>query len=94
MKSTGDSADQALKTQIHHKTKLLIQQGLKILVCWVPSHSGLEGNEKADAAAKNATIGGRIQIAKWSSLSHVKRQHTEEKNKQLYRWYEQEKRKR
>lgn len=51
-KSTGGSADQALKTQIHHKTKLLIQQRHKILVCWVPSHSDLGGNKKANAATK------------------------------------------
>ena len=37
---------QALKTQIYHKTKLLIQQGHKVSVCWVPSHSGLEGMKR------------------------------------------------
>lgn len=73
LKSSGNSAGQALKIQIHHKTKLLRQQGHEISVYWVPSHSGLEeNNEKVDAAAKNAAMGGRSQLAKWPSLRHVK----------------------
>ena len=30
------------------------QQGKDILFCWVPSHCGIAGNEKADQAAKGA----------------------------------------
>ena len=94
LKSTGDRKYQALKTQIYHKTKLLIQQGHKVSVYWVPSHSGLEGNEKTDAAAKKAAMERRTQTAKWSNLSHIKWQHTKEKKEQLYRWYEQKKKER
>lgn len=76
LKSMDDRECQALKTQIYHKTELLIQQGHKVSIFWVPSHSGLEGNEKADEAAKNAAMERSTQTARWSSLSHVKRQHT------------------
>ena len=54
------SAGQALKIQIYQKADQLTQQGHSISVYWVPGHSGLEGNERADKAAKEATTGERI----------------------------------
>ncbi|GBN35782.1 hypothetical protein AVEN_79534-1 [Araneus ventricosus] len=33
----------------------LVCKGFSILLCWVPSHVGISGNEIADAAAKNAS---------------------------------------
>ncbi|XP_055926878.1 uncharacterized protein LOC129958418 [Argiope bruennichi] len=35
--------------------RVLEQAGLSILFCWVPSHVGILGNEKADSAAKSAS---------------------------------------
>ena len=74
---------QALKAQINQKTKQLVQQRHQISICWVPSHSGIEGNEKADLAAKEAAGGHRVHTVKWTSLSHLKRRITEEKKVQL-----------
>ena len=33
---------------------ILAQNGKNIILCWIPSHVGILGNEKADAAAKSA----------------------------------------
>ena len=87
-------AGQALKAQIYRKVKQLIQQGHEISLRWVPSHSKVEGNEMADKAAREAAGGERIQTARWTSLTHLKRQITEAKKSQLRTWYEQKKKER
>ncbi len=56
--------DQALKAQIYRKVEQLIQRGHEISVCWVPSHCQIEGNERADKAAREAAGGERIQTAR------------------------------
>ena len=33
---------------------ILAKNGNNIVLCWIPSHVGIPGNEKADAAAKSA----------------------------------------
>jgi len=33
---------------------LLVKDGKNIVLCWIPSHLGIFGNEKTDAAAKSA----------------------------------------
>jgi len=35
-------------------TLLFSNNGKNILLCWIPSHVGISGNEKADTAAKAA----------------------------------------
>ena len=82
-------AGQALKAQIYQKVEQLIRQRHGILVCWVPSHCKVEENERADRAAKEAAGGERVQTAKWTSLTHLKRRITEEKKAQLRAWHEQ-----
>ncbi len=32
----------------------LVSNGKEVVMCWIPSHIGIEGNEKADAAAKSS----------------------------------------
>lgn len=76
-------AGQALKIQIYQKADQLIKQGHSISVCWVPGHNGLEGNERADKAAKEAATGERIRTAKWTSLTHIKLRITDEKKAQI-----------
>ncbi len=87
-------AGQALKAQIYQKVKQLIQQGHEISVCWVPSHCKVEGNERADKAAKEAAGRERIRTARWTSLTHLKRQVTKEKKSQLRAWHKQKTRER
>ena len=85
---------QALKIQIYQKAKKLVQQGHSISIRWVPSHSGVEGNEKADKAAKEAASGERVRTAKWASLTHVKRQIQDEEKLQISIWHEEKTRER
>ena len=82
-------AGQALKLQIYQKAQKLVEQGHSISVAWVPGHSGVEGNERADKAAKEAASGRKVRTAKWTSLTHIKRKITEEKKLQISIWHEQ-----
>ena len=40
-------------TRCHNYT-ILAKNGQNVVLCWIPSHVGILGNEKADAAAKTA----------------------------------------
>ena len=33
-----------------------------ITLCWIPSHDGIRGNEKADSAAKSALYLPRVKV--------------------------------
>ena len=55
---------QALKAQIYQKTKQLVQQRHQISICWFPRHCGIERNEKADLAAKEAARRQRVHTVK------------------------------
>ncbi len=89
LKVMDNKAGQALKAQIYQKVEQLVQQQHEISVCWIPSHCGIEGNEKADTAAKEAAKGERIRTAKWTSLSHLKKQITKGESAQLLAWHDQ-----
>lgn len=65
--------DHILKTQNYQKVEQFIQQRYKILVCWLSGHSNLEGNKKADLAIKNTVRGEKIQTAKWTSLTQLRK---------------------
>ena len=82
-------AGQALKLQIYQKAQELVERGHSIFIRWIPGHSGVEGNERADKAAREAALGRRVRTAKWTSLTHVRRQITEEKQSQVRTWHGQ-----
>ena len=84
-----NKAGQALKVQIYQKVEQMGRQRHEISLCWVPSHCSIEGNEKADLAAKEAAGEEKIRTAEWTSLAHIKRRITEEKTAQLTAWHNQ-----
>ncbi len=49
----------------------------------------MEKNEKANQTTNEAAREGRIQTARWTSLTHLKRQITKEKKAQFRAWHEQ-----
>jgi RNase H len=54
LRHTQAGPGQALATQIHRASQDLLDQGRKPIIQWVPGHTGIEGNERADQAAKQA----------------------------------------
>ena len=84
-----NKACQALKVQIYQKVEQMVRQKHEISLCWVPSHCKIEGNEKADLAAKEAAGEERIRTAKWTSLAHIKKRINKEKTAQLTAWHNQ-----
>lgn len=77
-----------MKMQIYEKVQRRVQQRYDISIRWIPGHSKVEGNERADRAAKEAAVGVKVRTAKRSSLAHIKRQVTDEKMIQIYTWHE------
>ena len=78
-------AVQALKLQIYQKAQEVVEQGPRISIRWIPGHTGVEGNKRANRAAKEAASGKRVRTAKWTSLTHVRRQIIGEKQSQICR---------
>ena len=76
------------------KTEKLQSNGHHTTFFWVPGHSGILGNEKADLAAKNrAEKGGRL-TERWSSLAYIRKNVEEVRSRAVARWHETEIRKR
>ncbi len=68
-----DMKKEDVKIQIYKQARQLLIYGGEVIVRWIPSHSGIEGNERADKAAKEAAADSRTQVSRWSSLTHVKK---------------------
>ena len=62
---------QAIVRLIHSRAKELQQGGSLVAIRWVPGHAGVEGNERADKAAKDATMGEGRRTANWASIAHI-----------------------
>ena len=57
---------------ILHKTSLAYQTGIKISLIWIPGHSNIEGNEKADQEAKKAAEHSDIPILNITTFADIK----------------------
>ena len=55
---------------------------------WVPSHSKVPGNEKADAVAKDVTRKGDRKTDHWSSLTYIKIELQKTRAAELLRWHQ------
>lgn len=62
-----------LRGIIYHTARQLQEQGHPIAFHWVPAHSGVTGNEKANLAARDRAARGGKQAERWSSLEYVKK---------------------
>jgi len=51
---SGFNLDSDLVQKFLKDSTILEKNGKNIILCWIPSHVGILGNEKANAAAKSA----------------------------------------
>ena len=56
------------------------ENGIETKINWIPSHIGLQGNEKADNAAKQAIHCGTVHYNIRKSLGQIKKQTTRQVN--------------
>ena len=77
-----------LRGLIYKKSKKLESNGRQLTIRWIPSHSGLAGNDKADQAAKNRAERGGQQAERWSSLAYIRKNLVQARAQELTRWHE------
>src|SRR5437588_7385154 len=70
-----------LKT--HTSAKILKSRGITVHIHWVPGHVQVQGNEKADALAKQGTEGKRLPRDATTSITYLKRKNREQ---QMQEW--------
>lgn len=58
------NAGQALKLQIYQTAEKLVKRGHSDLIRWVPGHSTVERNDRANKVAKEAAVGRMGRIGK------------------------------
>jgi hypothetical protein len=72
---------------ISAKAQTLIDKGIEVILQWVPSHIGIEGNERADKAAKEAagkpTAPG---LERYRSFSYIARKIKAQKQAETKEW--------
>ena len=86
--TTSCNESQFLRNLINHKAGKLQCDGYLIAIRWIPSHSRLKGNKKADLAAKTYTQRRERQAEKWSSLAYIKKNLNGIRAKEFGKWYQ------
>ena len=79
-----------LRSQVYQKTEKLQQTGHHIQFRWVPGHSGLKGNERANLAARDRAERGGKLTERWSSLAYIKKNVYDIRLQELIKWHELE----
>ena len=82
--------DRFLRGLVYQKTEELQLIGYSITFQWIPGHSGLIGNEKADLSAKSRAEKGGKLTERWSSLAYIRKNVTETRTRDLTKWHEME----
>ena len=77
-----------LRGSIYEKTKKLESNKHHVTIRWIPSHSGLAGNERADQAVKNRAERAGQQPERWSSLAHIRKNLVQARSQELTNWHE------
>jgi len=78
---------QAITSDIITTAQGLTEKGIKVILQWVPSHIGIEGNERADKIAKEAASKPMPpSIDRYSSFSYTMRQIKAQKRTEIKEW--------
>ena len=87
LQHTEPEPGQELAMRAQATARRLQAQQVEVTVQWVPGHAGVEGNERADKAAKQAAA--RPAEEGVISLAHVRRRGTEKHSAQGKKWLEE-----
>ncbi len=79
-----------LRSFVYQKTEELQRTGHPITYQWIPGHSGLIGNEKANLSARTRAEKGGKLTERWSSLAYIRRNADEIRSRNLIKWHETE----
>jgi hypothetical protein len=72
---------------ISARAQALIEKNIEVILQWVPSHIGIEGNEKADKAAKEAAEKSISPgIERYSLFSYITRRIKAQKQAETKDW--------
>jgi ribonuclease HI len=78
---------QAIALDIRAQAQALMDNGVEVTLQWVPSHIGIDGNEKADEAAKEAAKNPSVPEAeRYSSFSYISRKIRAQKQSETMDW--------
>lgn len=94
IKNLAAGPGQWLARRIYDNTRTLLEYGINVEICWIPGHAKIEGNERADRAAKEAAENGQHCLERFASLSYISGLITERKWKESRIWFIKEHRRR
>ena len=78
---------QAIAIDISVRAQTLVDKGIEVILQWVPSHIGIEGNERADKAAKEAAEKPIPPgTERYSSFSYITRKIKARKQTETKEW--------